>query len=273
MDLKVLGMFDVRVGGVPVAPSASKPRQLLATLAVHAGQVVSVGALIGELWGAKPPRSAQATLQTYVMQLRGAVGTALEAGGGSAGDAKRILVTRPGGYLLDRGNGTSDAQEFERLSGTAFQALADRDDDTAARALRAALGLWRGPAFGDVQAGALLALEARRLEEARLCVQEHRIELDLRQGRHRELIGELSVLVQQHRTHENLHAHLMLALYRSSRRTEALGVYQRLRGTLVHELGLEPSEQLRELQHAVLTASPKLLDVPEADGRRLIRVG
>ncbi|MBC7269088.1 MAG: winged helix-turn-helix domain-containing protein, partial [Streptomyces sp.] len=50
MQIDVLGILDVRVNGVSVAPTAPKPRQVLALLALHADQVVPVAALIDELW-------------------------------------------------------------------------------------------------------------------------------------------------------------------------------------------------------------------------------
>ncbi|MGW6059474.1 AfsR/SARP family transcriptional regulator, partial [Streptomyces sp. NPDC055189] len=88
------------------------------------------------------------------------------------------------------------------------------------------------------------------------------IEADLRLGRHRELLGELTVLVSRYRTHENLHGQFMLALYRSGRRGEALSVYQRLRQALVRDLGLEPSPELRRLQQAILKTSEPGLQAP-----------
>ncbi|MEU9804308.1 BTAD domain-containing putative transcriptional regulator, partial [Streptomyces sp. NPDC051000] len=68
---------------------------------------------------------------------------------------------------------------------------------------------------------------------------------------------ELTVLVSRYRTHENLHGQFMLALHRSGRRGEALDVYQRLRTTLVRDLGLEPSGALRRLQRSILMAGPE----------------
>ena len=53
----------------------------------------------------------------------------------------------------------------------------------------------------------------------------------------------------------------MLALYRAGRQGEALAVYQRLRRTLVDELGIHPSQPLRELEVAVLRQDP-VLDRP-----------
>jgi SARP family transcriptional regulator, regulator of embCAB operon len=261
VDIDVLGALDVRENGVSIAPTAPKPRQVLAFLALHADQVVPVAGLIEELWAGKPPRSARTTLQTYVLQLRELITVALEKDtpeeGAPARGAKDVLVTSPGGYLLVTGGGTSDVREFERLAGTGYRAMDAGDFPGAARKLREALSLWTGSAFADVQTGAQLQMEAKRLEESRLCALDQRIEADLRLGRHRELLAELTVLTSRYRTHENLHAQFMLALHRSGRRGEALDVYQRLRGTLVRDLGLEPSGRLRRLQQSILMAVPE----------------
>lgn len=275
MDIDVLGALAVRVNGISITPTAPKPRQVLALLALHADRVVPVSALMEELWDTTQPRSARTTLQTYVLQLRELITAALEKGdregnGGSAGErrtAKDVLVTTPGGYLLSSCGGRSDVRTFERLASMGYESMSAGDFPAAARQLSEALGLWSGSAFADVQAGTQLEMEIKRLDESRLCALEQRIEADLRLGRHRELLSELTVLVNRYRTHESLHAQFMLALYRSGRRGEALDVYQQLRTTLVRELGLEPSLALRRLQRSILTATPDST-VAAPDGSR-----
>lgn len=265
VQIEVLGILDVRENGVSIAPTAPKPRQVLALLALHADQVVPVSALIDELWAGRPPRSARTTLQTYVLQLRDLITLALEKETPAAESeasqprsAKDILVTAPGGYMLVSGGGSSDVREFERLAGMGYRALDAEDFKGASRLLREALALWTGSAFADVQTGAQLEMEARRLEESRLCALDQRIEADLRLGRHRELLAELTVLTSRYRAHENLHAQFMLALHRSGRRGEALDAYHRLRNTLVRELGLEPSARLRRLQRSILVSAQEI---------------
>ncbi|MEV7889035.1 AfsR/SARP family transcriptional regulator [Streptomyces sp. NPDC002817] len=277
MDIEVLGALAVQENGVSITPTAPKPRQVLALLALHADRVVPVSALVEELWGATPPRSARTTLQTYVLQLRELIAVALEKdepesaeGQGARRTAKDVLVTMPSGYLLSSGGGRADVVEFERLAGVGYRAMDAGDFPGAARQLREALTLWSGTAFADVQAGAQLEMEIKRLEESRLCALDQRIEADLRLGRHRELLAELTVLVNRYRTHESLHGQFMLALYRSGRRGEALEVYQRLRATLVRDLGLEPSAGLRRLQRSILTASPETAAAPKATKERLV---
>ncbi|MCQ4208871.1 AfsR/SARP family transcriptional regulator [Streptomyces longispororuber] len=276
MDIEVLGTLAVRENGVSVTPRAPKPRQVLALLALHADQVVPVASLIEELWGDCPPRSARTTLQTYVLQLREMIATALEKDpeGTPARSPKDVLATAPGGYVLHTSGGSSDVREFDRLAGLGYRAMDGGDFPRAARELGDALALWTGSALADVQAGPQLEMQTRRLDETRLCALDQRIEADLRLGRHRELLGELTVLVSRYRTHENLHAQFMLALHRSGRRSEALDVYQRLRATLVRELGLEPSAGLRRLQRSILMANPEhTTETLGADRERLTRVG
>lgn len=276
MDIEVLGPLAVRENGVSVAPRAPKPRKVLALLALHAGQVVPVASLIEELWGDRPPRSARTTLQTYILQLREMIATALEKApeDAPARTPKDVLTTTPGGYALRTFGGSSDVAEFERLAGLGYRAMDAGDFPRAAGELGDALALWTGSALADVQAGPQLEMQARRLEETRLCALDQRIEADLKLGRHRELLGELTVLVSRYRTHENLHGQFMLALHRSGRRSEALDVYQRLRTSLVREFGLEPSAALRRLQRSILMAHPEPSVQPVAgDRERLTHVG
>ncbi|MFJ8142494.1 BTAD domain-containing putative transcriptional regulator [Streptomyces sp. NPDC096013] len=271
MQIDVLGTLDVRENGVSIAPTAPKPRQVLALLALHADRVVPVAALVDELWSGRPPRSVRTTLQTYVLQLRELITLALRQPGAASAElsspaagrsAKDVLATVPGGYLLVSAGGSSDVREFERLAGLGYRAMDAGDHKDASRLLREALLLWTGPAFAGVPAGARLETEARRLEESRLCALDQRIEADLRLGRHRELLAELTVLTSRYATHENLHAQFMLALHRSGRRGEALDVYHRLRATLVRDLGLEPSPRLRRLQQSILVAAPETPPAP-----------
>ncbi|MFJ7081901.1 BTAD domain-containing putative transcriptional regulator [Streptomyces griseus] len=273
MEIEILGALLVTEGGISITPTAPKVRQVLAILAFFADQVVPVSALIEELWADRPPRSARTTLQTYVLQLRELITAALAAQGPgvAAVSAKDILMTVPGGYLLNTRGGTSDVREFERLAGLGYRAVGDGDHAGGARLLGDSLALWRGAPFADVQLGKQMEMEAARLEESRLCALDQRIETDLQLGRHRELLAELTVLVSRYRTHENLSRQFMIALQRSGRRSEALDVYRKLRGTLARELGLEPSIALRQLQRSILLAHTDVAATATEPGLRAVR--
>ncbi|MEU6847626.1 AfsR/SARP family transcriptional regulator [Streptomyces sp. NPDC046716] len=261
MEISVLGPFRATLAGVPVHLTAVKPRKVFALLALQAGEVVSVAALVEEVWGEHPPRSLQTTLQTYILQIRNAIAAALGDDGTGAGlpnGAKSILVTEPGGYRLDVHGGMLDAHEFDALSSAGHRALDQGDWAGASAYFRRALSLWHGRALVDVPCGALLEVEATRLDQSRMSVLQRRIEADLRLGRHHELVGELSGLAARHPLHEAVHEQLMLALYRVGRRSDALTVYRQLRRCLNQSLGLDPSPSVEQLHRAVLDSSPQL---------------
>ncbi|MFG2041514.1 BTAD domain-containing putative transcriptional regulator [Dactylosporangium sp. NPDC048998] len=265
MKVGVLGPLLMCADQAIKVPTAPKQRQLLALLLLNANQVVPVSQCIEELWEYRPPASAVSTLHTYIMQLRRMLRGAPKDSppgdpGGGTGCVER-LVTRDRGYLFVTRPGELDVDAFEDRLRDSRQALGAGDDAVAAAALRDALAVWRGPALVDIQPGPVLRTWIASLEESRLSTIERRIEVDLRLGRHQELIGELSALVERHPVHENLHAHLMLALYRSGRQVHALEVFTRLRTVLSEELGLEPSPALRRLHQAVLASDP-VLDPP-----------
>ncbi|MFH8443892.1 BTAD domain-containing putative transcriptional regulator [Streptomyces sp. NPDC018026] len=256
MDIKILGSFEATENGVALLPTAGKPRQVLALLALQAGQVVPVSALMEELWGTEPPRSAQTTLQTYILQLRKRLAAALPPDGPRS--AKEVLTTRYGGYLLDITPEEIDVDAFERLTAAGRRAKDLGDQATASRLLRSALAVWRGRALVDVYTGMRLSVEVTRLEESRLMAVEARVEADLALGRHQALLSELAVLTARHPMHENLCAQYMVALYRSGQQWRALEAFTALRECLVEELGVTPSPRLQELQRAILVSDPQL---------------
>ncbi|WFB09492.1 AfsR/SARP family transcriptional regulator [Streptomyces sp. LX-29] len=258
MEFSVLGPLRVSEGGHSYTPTAPKQRQLLALLLLNANQVVSTSACIDELWEDAPPNTALSTIQSYILQLRRALGRIPRIGSLQA--ARRVLETRDGGYLLVVRGDELDAHRFTALVRQG-RARLRRDDAGASRLLGEALRMWHGSALSDVQAGPVLRAHLVGLAEDRISVQEQRIDADLRLGRHHELLGELSALSAQHPTQEYLHAQLVIALYRSGRRTQALEVVQRLRQVMRDELGLEPSPRIQELHQAVLVCDP-LIDKP-----------
>jgi DNA-binding SARP family transcriptional activator len=210
--------------------------------------------------GRRAPQEALTTLQTYILQLRKALAAA--TGGTLAEVAANLLQTRSNGYRFVTEPGELDLHKYRELERSATRALGEGDLRSASRNFRQALDLWTEPTLVDVEQGRLLEAEVARLERSRLTMLEHRIELDLRLGLHREILSELAALVAQQRFHEDLHAQYILALYRSGCRTRALEVFHQLRRCMVDELGLEPSPKLQRLVQAVLISDPVLDTAP-----------
>ncbi|MCX4856303.1 AfsR/SARP family transcriptional regulator [Streptomyces canus] len=249
MDIGLLGPLQAQTNGHTFVPTAAKPRQILALLALGAGRMVTVSTLMTELWDDAPPPSAATTVQTYVLQIRKGLDAAL----GEPGAAKNVLVTRHGGYSLDVPLDHVDVHCFERLAGAGRAAAEQGDSETVSRVLANALGMWRGVPLSDVRAGPILRREVVRLNEMRLSLLDARIETDLARGRHGDLLGELTMLTAAYPLNENLWAHFLTALHRTGHRWRALEAYRRLRDIMVEELGLEPSSRLRRLHQAILS--------------------
>jgi len=224
-------------------------------------RLVSTERIINGLWDDDPPRSVRTQVHSMVSALRREF---------SAPETGVTIETRPPGYLLRVQPDGVDVALFERRVAGARSAAAAGQLSTAAEAFGDALRLWRGPALEGVVASFVTA-EAARLEEERFAALQERIEAELGLGHHALLVAELASLVAEHPFREGLRASLMLALYRSGRRAEALEVYRRGRGALVEDQGLEPSLRLRELEQSILRDESSLQFVHPSHSRRPCR--
>jgi DNA-binding SARP family transcriptional activator/DNA-binding beta-propeller fold protein YncE len=250
MEFRILGPLEVREEGRVLRLGGSKQRTLLASLLLHANDVVSRDRLIDELWGASPPDTAPTALQVHVSQLRKALG-------------RDLILTQPPGYLIRVSDGELDLHRFERLVATARGEAPAQ----AARLLREGLALWRGAPLAELD-DSFARAERARLEEQRLAALEQRVEAELALGRHAELVPELVGLVREQPPRERLRGQLMLALYRCGRQADALEVYRSGRRLLDEELGLKPDDELQRLEKAILNHDPSLASPMVAGAER-----
>jgi DNA-binding SARP family transcriptional activator len=247
MDFGILGPVQVygERADMRITPPGAKQRALLGTLVVKAGQVVSPDRLVDELWGEHPPANAANALQTHIARLRRLLPVPAPSPGSGPGESHHEwLVTRPLGYVLRLGRSGTDAQRFHHLTARG-RSLAATDPARSAEVLREALALWRGPALEGAGRGTICSTEASLLEESRLITLETLYDACLRAGRAGEVAGELAELTASHPLRERFYELLMTALFQCGRQAEALGVYERARRRLVHDLGVEPGPVLR----------------------------
>jgi YVTN family beta-propeller protein len=241
LEFLILGPLEVRDGERTVRLGSAKQRALLGVLLLHANETVSLGRLVDELWGEQPPATAGKLVQGYVHALRKQLG-------------EGMLRTRPGGYLLSVAPRSLDLSEFEWLR----EAAGTAPPPQAHELRRRALALWRGPALADVSFEGPARHTIARLDDLRLATQIDQFDADLQRGGHAQVIGELERLVAEHPYQERLAAQLMLALYRAGRQADALALYRTVRRRLDEELGLEPGQELRDLEGRILRQDPAL---------------
>jgi predicted ATPase/DNA-binding SARP family transcriptional activator len=264
VEVRLLGPVEVADGDRIVAIAARKQRALLSALALQAGSVVPLEALVDRLWE-EPPPSAPHAVQVYVSALRSGLP-----------DGERLRQRAPG-YVLDIPPDSVDALRFESLVREGMRSLAARDLEGAVARLRAALELWRGPALADATEGSL-RLDAERLEERRIEAYEACLGVEVQLGRFDTVLDEAERLLTEHPLREQLVRLVMLARYRAGRQVDSLDAFRRYRRQLADELGLVPSAELRELEaailrHEVAPAAPSPASVLEsraAPGGRLI---
>jgi YVTN family beta-propeller protein len=245
----VLGPVEVSENGRNLPLGGPKQRALLADLILNAGTVVSTAQLIDDVWGDTSPASAGHTVEAYIARLRRVL---------RDGSRPEVLLTRPPGYLLDAEPGRVDVLRFGQLVKDGSAAAGRGDHEQASALLGAALALWRGQALADVADAPFARAAARRLTDQHLVALERRIDSDLQLGRAQDLIPELEALVVSDPYHEPFHQQLMLALYRSGLQSDALAAFRRARGLLASDLGIEPGQDLRRMEQAILRQDPAL---------------
>jgi DNA-binding SARP family transcriptional activator/ABC-type transport system substrate-binding protein len=260
MEFRILGPLEVEDDGRPIALGGDKQRSLLALLLLGRGRPVSTERLIEEIWHGEPPATAAKSIQVYAARLRSALGP-------------ERLVKRRGGYELLVAPGEVDGDRFEQL----VAAASGSPPEEAVPHLKEALALWRGHPLADLSLEPWAEAEIARLEDRRLAAFEDWADAELALGNHRELVPELEALVAEHPFREQLLERLVLALYRSGRQADALSAYRRGAAQLRSELGLEPSQSLRELETRILRqdetlAAPRRPEAAAARRRRSWRL-
>ncbi|MFD7320412.1 BTAD domain-containing putative transcriptional regulator [Streptomyces sp. NPDC059875] len=224
----------------PIDVGGVRLRMLLARLALEGGRPVSVDALVDGLWGTEPPAEAGNALQALVSRLRKAL-----RGAGT-------VESGAGGYRLSVRDEDVDAYRFEESVAQGRRELAAGRLEEAASVLDAALALWRGPALADVLDAPFARAAATRLDDVRAAAAEDRFDAELRLGRHADVLADLESAGTERPLSERIAGLRMRALSAAGRQSDALAVYEEMRGRLGEELGVDPSAELQEIHLALL---------------------
>lgn len=233
MSVVVFGPLTLE--GVTLSP---RERVLLSALVLHADRPVTTDELAEALWGDEPPGTWQKQLQASIGRVRSAIG-------------RNAIATSPGAYTLRIDPETVDVERFERLAASARRHL----DDDPARALDAAeraLELWRGTPYADLASWTPAVVEAERLDEVRMELEEARVDAHLRLGEDAAFVADAERLVRVAPLRERRWMLLATALYRSGRQADALAAIRAARERLAEELGAEPGAELSELELSIL---------------------
>lgn len=258
LRVQLLGPLRAWCGSDEIDLGSPRRRSVFAILALHANQAVSREELVDGLWGDEPPATAVGVLYTYISGLRRVLEPA------SNRRTAAVLVSVDAGYSLRLGADDLDERRFERTLAVAQHHWESGDLSAASDALDSALALWHGEPLAGLT-GPLVELHRARLDELRLGALEWRGELLLARNDHAGAIAELADLVREHPLRERPRALLMVALYRSGRRTDALDLFTDAERVLVAELGIEPGPVLQRIHRRILANEP--VPVTDTDTR------
>lgn len=270
--LGILGTTAVLVGGGP-DDSWGKPREraVLATLLVHANELVPAEALVRWVWPRdKPaPLPLGPTFDSYVARIRRVLARLPSA---------PELRAEDGGYRLVMDPALVDLHQFRGLVRAAWAA---HDPARTLELVEGALWLWRGLPLADLATEPALAWRERVLRDDWLAAHTVRVRALLDLGQPERALADLDELQEDHPDDLGLAALRLTALYQLRRFTDAtryhLATYHRLRAG-----GAErAAESLRQHDTALQSAYPVPLlpeptlaprqlpdDVPDFVGRR-----
>ncbi|WP_188305224.1 AfsR/SARP family transcriptional regulator [Streptomyces sp. CBMA123] len=238
-----------------MALHSDKRRQLLASLALEAGRPLSHTSLAYRLWDEEPPPSALTSLYSHVSHLRALLRRAARATGTENSREAPTIDTRSHTYTLRADPQLIDWHRYLELSQQARLLAANGQDHQARTVLSRAEELWGGEPLAGLP-GTWARNTRATMADQRFATTLQRIEIDLRIGRHHELIPELTALRENRPTDERLAGHLMTALHAAGRQADALAVYPAVVRLLRAHLATEPGEALTRLHRLMLNGEP-----------------
>ena len=262
MQFKLLGPLEVVDKGRSLSLSGTIQRATLGFLLLHGNSTIATSRILKALWPEGMPATGRKMLQNAVSGLRGM----LSANGKGADST--LLLTHAPGYLLRVEPDRVDLNRFHNLVNSGRVDLVAGSWEQAARTLRNALTLWRGPVLTDLVESGVTWPELTAVQNARLAALEDCIDAEFASGRYKEVLSELETWVEIEPLRERLCGQLMQALYHCGRQADALGLYRRTRTRLIEELGLDPGRELQELERSILNQE-LMLEPPAVPFRSL----
>jgi DNA-binding SARP family transcriptional activator len=219
-----------------------KPRYVLAALLVDLNRFVPVDRLVEIVWDDRPPRTARNSTQWLVSRVRRALA--------DAGEAPEVvrLERGNGGYRLLADPRLVDIHRFRMMMRAA---RTGHDTLSTVETVRQALAQWRGTPLEGLT-GQWAEGVREELDQEHTSALATFFDLQLRLGRHHDIVEQLRVAVQRRPLAEQLAGQLMVALCRSGREAEALDCYGRVRRRIANAIGAEPGHQLRDLHGEIL---------------------
>jgi DNA-binding SARP family transcriptional activator/tetratricopeptide (TPR) repeat protein len=238
IKVAVLGPVRVWLGDSELDAGPVKQQAVLAALVLRPGKIVSAERLLDDVWGEEPPESGPKAIAGYVHRIRQSLGDTV------------ILSERSLGYRFDPAGAETDLARLAELTAVATGEKKEGDLAAALIACSDGLGLFQGEPLAGLP-GPFADTERQRLNRLRFTLSLEKAEFRIGLRQYAEAASELATMLAERPHDEPVARGLMRALYGDGRQPEALETYAQLYRSL-SGLGLDPSQEMRTLQEAVL---------------------
>ncbi|MGB8362664.1 MAG: BTAD domain-containing putative transcriptional regulator, partial [Acidimicrobiia bacterium] len=250
LQFQLLGHLGVRRGAEDVEVGSPKQKAVLAVLLLHANEIVSTDRIIDSVWGASAPRTADHSVQIYVSELRKSL-----SNGASGAD---LIETRPPGYVINVPPDSVDSLRFERLVREGLAAVRSGNSARGRARLEQAVKAWTGTPLSDFAYDEFAQGYIRSLAELHSDALEALGELELDSQNLDRARDVARRAIEADPLREGPRRVMMLVLHKTGRQAESLRHYAEYQKLLAVELGIEPSEELRQLEEQILLQDPVL---------------
>lgn len=223
-------------------------RVVLWALAMSRPRAATLDRIADALWPGTPPATSAKVIQGSISRLRKAYGS----------DA---IHTVDGGYRLSSSVVTS-WDHFERQVARGRHLLAAGQADRAAFVLQDSLESWSGPPFQGLGHWPPAVAEQGRLAELTKQAEELHVEALLAAGRAADALPLARLLATADPLRESRWLTWATAAYHTGNQADALRVLGDCRTTLRDELGIDPGDELGNLEVAILRHDPILVQQP-----------
>jgi DNA-binding SARP family transcriptional activator len=249
-----LGRFRLELDGAPLPLERferAKALVLLKFLAAHRGRLMSRETLMEFLWPEADPRRARENLRVVLHTLRRGLEPEQERS-----EVSSFIVGRGEMLCLDSSPRIwVDTEEFtQRAYRAARLASQDRTEDALGECQQAT-ELYRGEYMEDEPYSDWCLFERERLKEVYLDLLKRMASILSRQGDLESAIQTCRKAIGVDPLREELHRELMLLLWRTSRRGEALRQYEECKRVLQEEVGVGPARETEALYRSILAGA------------------
>ncbi len=249
LEIKTLGEFVIKRGPVVLSEQAGRSTmlwELFKYLLTHRGSRLPADTLLETLWPDREYEDARSALKVQIYRMKKLLNGSSDLTGG---DDLAITFSQ-GCYRLETGNQCRiDTDALEKLFNQAL-ALSATNPAAAGEAYRKVIALYQGEYLPEIT-GAWVLPARNRYQRIFLKSVLELSGLYLESGRSEDAVAICEQSLKAAPLAEELHIRYLQALIGAGKMREAQGHYEYITSFYYLEMGVKPSEELKEIYRQI----------------------